>query len=237
MKAQVGHLFGMRRTEQEGEHWITISDLMAGLMMVFLFISIALMRTAFFERDKIKEVAVAYRDGQVAINHALWKEFESDLPEWEAELDAETLSIEFKSPEVLFEAGKIELQPRFVEILNDFFPRYLAVIKQFEAAIEEVRIEGHTSSDWDAANGEAEVYFKNMWLSQGRTRSVLEYVYNLPTVAEDQAWIKDNVVAVGFSFSRLVFDERGGEDRDASRRVVFRVVTNAEFQIRKILTE
>lgn len=172
MKAQMRHLFGTRRTEQEGEHWMTISDLMAGLMMVFLFISIALMRTAFLERDKIKEVAVAYRDGQIAINRALWEEFESDLPKWEAELDAATLAIEFKSPEVLFETGEIALQPRFVEILNDFFPRYLAVLKQFEAAIEEVRIEGHTSSDWDAATGEAEAYFKNMWLSQGRTRGV-----------------------------------------------------------------
>ena len=237
MKAQMGHLFGTRRTEQEGEHWMTISDLMAGLMMVFLFISIALMRTAFLERDKIKEVAVAYRDGQVAINRALWKEFESDLPKWEAELDAETLAIEFKSPEVLFETGEIALQPRFVEILNDFFPRYLAVIKQFETAIEEVRIEGHTSSDWDAATGEAEAYFKNMWLSQGRTRSVLEYVYNLPTVTEDRMWVKANLAAVGFSFSRLVVDEAGREDRDASRRVVFRIVTNAEYQIRKILTE
>lgn len=237
MNTQMRHLLGTRPTQQEGEHWMTISDLMAVLMMVFLFISIALMRTAFIERDKIKEVAVAYRDGQEAINRALWKEFASDLPKWEAELDAATLAIEFKSPEVLFETGKIELQPRFVEILNDFFPRYLAVIKQFEDAIEEVRIEGHTSSDWDAATGEAEVYFKNMWLSQGRTRSVLEYIYNLPVATEDQAWIKANVVAVGFSFSRLVFDEAGHEDRDASRRVVFRVVTNAEFQIRKILTE
>lgn len=121
MKAQMGHLFRTRRTEQEGEHWMTISDLMAGLMMVFLFISIALMRTAFLERDKIKEVAVAYRDGQVAINCALWEEFENDLPKWEAELDAATLAIEFKSPVVLFETGEIALQPRFVEILNDFF--------------------------------------------------------------------------------------------------------------------
>ncbi len=237
MSVQVKHLFGARQTEQVGEHWMTISDLMAGLMMVFLFISIALMHTALIERDKVKEVAIAYRDGQIAINSALWQEFESDLPEWEAELDAQTLSIEFKSPEVLFETGKIELQPRFVEILNDFFPRYLAVIKQFESAIEEVRIEGHTSSDWDTASGEAEVYFKNMWLSQGRTRSVLEYVYNLPAVAEDLVWVKANLVAVGFSFSRLVFDETGREDRDASRRVVFRIITNAEFQIRKILTE
>jgi hypothetical protein len=61
-------MFGENRSLDDGEHWLTISDLMAGLMMVFLFIAIALMRSAFIERDKIKDVAVAYREGQVAIN-------------------------------------------------------------------------------------------------------------------------------------------------------------------------
>ena len=58
----------------EEVHWLSVSDLMAGLMMVFLFISIALMRNAFLERDKvqiekdkIKEIAVAYQQNQVAI--------------------------------------------------------------------------------------------------------------------------------------------------------------------------
>ena len=44
--------------EDSGEHWLSVSDLMAGLMMVFLFVSIALMRDALIERDKIKEVAI-----------------------------------------------------------------------------------------------------------------------------------------------------------------------------------
>ena len=237
MSSRMERMFGENRSLDEGEHWLTISDLMAGLMMVFLFIAIALMRSAFIERDKIKDVAVAYREGQVAINEALWKEFEDDLGKWEAVLDRETLSIEFESPEVLFKTGEISLQPRFVEILDDFFPRYLLVLKPFENVIEEIRIEGHTSSDWTTALGEADAYFKNMWLSQGRTRSVLEYVYNISAVVEDREWIKDNVAAVGFSSSRLVRDEAGQEDLDASRRVVFRILTNAETQIRRILTD
>lgn len=129
MSSRMERVFGGNRALDEGEHWLTISDLMAGLMMVFLFIAIALMRSAFIESDKIKDVAVAYREGQVAINEALWKEFENDLGKWEAVLDRETLSIEFESPEVLFKTGEISLQPRFVEILDNFFPRYLLVLK------------------------------------------------------------------------------------------------------------
>ena len=59
----------------EENHWISVADLMAGLMMVFLFIAVALMRSAFLERDKIKDIAVAYQDNQVAIYNALMDEF------------------------------------------------------------------------------------------------------------------------------------------------------------------
>ena len=54
-------LLNPKATEQEESHWLSVSDLMAGLMMVFLFIAIALMRQAFVERDKVQEVAVAYQ--------------------------------------------------------------------------------------------------------------------------------------------------------------------------------
>ena len=64
------------------EHWMSVSDLMAGLMMIFLFIAIALMRDAFEERDKIKQVAIAYQENQVAIYDALMDEFEDDLETW-----------------------------------------------------------------------------------------------------------------------------------------------------------
>lgn len=226
--------FDLHDVEQE-DHWISVSDLMAGLMMVFLFISIALMRSAFVERDKIQEVAVAYEENQVAIYEALLKEFKDDLQKWGAKIDRASLSVEFLSPEVLFGRGDITLKPRFRDILADFFPRYLEVLKRFRDSIQEIRIEGHTSSIWNARTSEDEAYFKNMALSQGRTRSVLEYVYQLGQVADDRPWIKKTAAAVGFSSSHPKMTADGKEDRDASRRVSFRVITNAESQIRKII--
>lgn len=218
-----------------GEHWLSVSDLMSGLMMVFLFVSIALMRDAMIERDKIKEVAVAYQENQVELYNALHDEFKSDLKRWDAEIDKDTLSFEFKSPDVLFDTGKITLKPAFKEILNNFFPRYLAVLMNFRDSIDEVRIEGHTSSVWNHGSTEDEAYFNNMELSQGRTRSVLLYAYEINGIAENRAWVKENVAAVGFSSSRLIKKFDGSEDRERSRRVSFRVITNAETQIRKIL--
>ena len=44
------------KKDQDNEHWVSMSDLMAGLMMVFMFISIAYMHYVRIEKEKIKEV-------------------------------------------------------------------------------------------------------------------------------------------------------------------------------------
>ena len=221
--------------ESEESHWLSVSDLMAGLMMVFLFISVALMRDAFLERDQIKEIAVAYQENQVAIYNSLMSEFEKDLDKRQADIDGETLSFVFKSPDVLFDRGEALIKPKFKVILDDFFPRYMSVLRGYLDSINEVRIEGHTSSVWNQWTNDSEAYFKNMELSQGRTRSVLNYVYNLKNIESERQWIKRNIAAVGFSSAKLIIDKTGKEDRSRSRRVTFRVITNSETQIRKIL--
>ena len=203
--------------------------------MVFLFISVALMREAFLERDQIKEIAVAYQENQVAIYNSLMSEFEKDLDKWQADIDGETLSFVFKSPDVLFDRGEALIKPKFKVILDDFFPRYMSVLRGYLDSINEVRIEGHTSSVWNQWTNDSEAYFKNMELSQGRTRSVLNYVYNLKNIESERQWIKRNIAAVGFSSAKLIIDKTGKEDRSRSRRVTFRVITNSETQIRKIL--
>lgn len=221
----------------EEQHWLSVSDLMAGLMMVFLFIAVVFMRNAWVEKERVTEVAVAYQENQVALYQALMTEFEDDLEQWEAAIDDTTLSFTFQSPEVLFATGSTELQQRFRDILTDFFPRYLSVLMQFSESINEVRIEGHTSSVWGMNTPEDEAYFNNMELSQGRTRTVLNHVYGLDEVTPLKGWVKANVAAVGFSSSRLELTDEGVEDREASRRVSFRVITNADTQIRKILEQ
>ena len=117
-------IFGKPHPRESGhetsEHWISVSDLMSGLMMVFLFISIALMRHALIERDKIKEVAVAYQNSQVALYDALLLEFKRDLVRWNAEIDRDTLAFQFKSPDILFGLGSSTMRPEFKAVLNGF---------------------------------------------------------------------------------------------------------------------
>ncbi|MCF1457095.1 MAG: OmpA family protein [Shewanella sp.] len=226
-------LFGTSKGAQEsGEHWLTVSDLMAGLMMVFLFIAIVFMMITQQENDKIKDVAVAYQQNQVTIYEALQQEFKDDLDKWGATIDQETLAFNFQSPDVLFANNETRLSAAYKDILDDFFPRYINVLKPYRDSLDEIRIEGHTSSVGLRGSTEAEAYFYNMRLSQGRTRAVLEYGYAL--MPEEADWIKANIAAVGFSSSRLVMKD-GVEDAAKSRRVSFRAITNADIQIKRIL--
>lgn len=230
-------IFGKsQKTKSVEDHWLSISDLMAGLMIVFLFISIVLMRNALQERDKIKEIAAAYQDNKVNIYDALMKEFEADLVEWDAEIDKDDLAFNFNSPDVLFGIGSMRIKPRFKVVLGDFFPRYIKVMNSFKTSIEEVRIEGHTSSRWNHDSSEDEAYFQNMILSQGRTRSVLAHIYGLDAVIDERNWIKSNIAAVGYSSSKLILED-GIEDSDRSRRVSFRIITSSETEILKIIGE
>jgi outer membrane protein OmpA-like peptidoglycan-associated protein len=230
-------IFGVNKShESSEEHWLSVSDLMAGLMMVFLFIAIAFMRDVSIEKDKIKDVAVAYQENQVAIFDALNTEFGQELSKWRASVDKETLSFQFNSPEVLFDTGESQLKPEFKNILNSFIPRYLSVLEAFKSSIDEVRIEGHTSSEWADNTSEDRAYFLNMELSQNRTRSVLTYSYLVPELNEEQkSWVKSNFAAVGLASSRMKLNEDGSENKERSRRVSFRVITNADIQIRKII--
>lgn len=229
-------IFGSAQPKEDGDHWLTVSDLMAGLMMVFLFIAIAFMRHVSIERDKIKDVAVAYQENQVAIFEALTKEFQSDLDKWKASIDQETLAFQFNSPEVLFASGESNLKPEFKTILSEFIPRYLSVLDVYKDSIDEIRIEGHTSSEWGVDTDPNDAYFLNMNLSQDRTQSVLRYSYFLDNLSKvQQAWIKSSFAAVGLASSHLKFNVDGTENKEKSRRVSFRVITNADIQIRKIL--
>ncbi|MCU7965188.1 MULTISPECIES: OmpA family protein [Shewanella] len=226
-------IFGTSNGAQDsGEHWLTVSDLMAGLMMVFLFIAIVFMMITQKENDKIKDVAVAYQENQVAIYQALEDEFKNDLDKWGATIDKETLAFNFQSPDVLFANNETRLSDAYKEILNDFFPRYIKVLTPYRDSLDEIRIEGHTSSLGLRGSTEAQAYFYNMQLSQGRTRSVLEYGYSL--MPNDSEWIKANIAAVGFSSSRLIM-KNNVEDEAMSRRVSFRAITNADIQIKRIL--
>jgi outer membrane protein OmpA-like peptidoglycan-associated protein len=240
---------GKAETSKE-EHWIPLSDLMTGLMMMFLLVAIVFMLKVESDAEKVKQLkivaerqaeqmkraALLYDEMREQLYRDLEKEFRDDLPRWKAQLDRD-LAIRFEEPEILFDTGKAALKPRFMAILEDFFPRYLRILsaERYRESIEEIRIEGHTSTIWNAQTTGDVAYFKNMELSQSRTRSTLEYVLALAPVAERKLWLIAKMTANGLSFSRPRLNADSSENREASQRVEFRVRTNAEARIAEVL--
>jgi outer membrane protein OmpA-like peptidoglycan-associated protein len=175
------------------------------------------------------------RETEHKLNDRLHAAFGPKLKDWGAEIDPASLILRFQRPDVLFETGSATLRPEFKKILNELFPEYIRILYEFRNDLEEVRIEGHTSSEWSSQTSDIQAYFLNMALSQDRTRAVLEYGLtetNLPP--EHAAWARKLITANGLSSSRPR-EVNGEENREASRRVEFRVLTRAKEQLLKIV--
>lgn len=220
------------------EHWIAVSDLMSGLMMLFLLISVMYLVIVERKNDEIERIVVLYEDLREELYQDLQTEFAADLPLWGAEL-GEDLKLRFTNTELLFEEGESSLKPEFSLILSDFFPRYMGILTSatYRSEITEVRIEGHTSSSWSQARDSDDAYLRNMALSQERTRTTLGYILGLESVAHEKQWLRERLTANGLSSSQLITAADGQEDAERSRRVEFVVVTDAETRLSTILQE
>lgn len=215
--------------------WISVSDLMAGLMMVFLFIAVIYAKDADSRAKNVTEIVNEWQDSELEIYRALEREFKDDLPKWNAEIDRDSLTIRFLSPEILFKAGKAELTDKFKTVLDDFMPRYIdLLISRFDTKIDEVRIEGHTSSEWSSSVSDSEAFIRNMQLSQARTRTVLDYSINMTGTQYFTPWMIKRVGAHGLSSARLIMRD-GVEDKKRSRRVEFTIKTKTKEAMFRIL--
>lgn len=216
----IGKHFNSHGQESE-EHWVSISDVMAGLMVIFLFIAISYMLNAQLtmnqiskQNETIQKLHDTYKNLKDQLAKELQIEFEGDIDKqkqfqsnWQGYLNMETLSIGFKQP---FQVGDSVVPEDFQLVLSDFFPRYIAVLAQteYKAEIEEIRIEGHTSSEWSDPVSVDVAFIKNMELSQNRARNVLDHVLEMddPQVFRNKVWLKKKVTANGLSSSQLVLN-------------------------------
>lgn len=215
--------------------WMSVSDLMTGLMVIFLFVAISYM----VEVQKNQSVIVNYQDTKNKLHDKLVSEFAGDTAKWQMSIGKD-LSLKFNNPTVLFESGKKELTPQFKEILDDFLPRYFDILLNdtLRDRIQEIRIEGHTD-DVPAPQYNPDPYIGNVILSQRRALSVVEYYREMDCFKsyseEEQKQIEFWLTANGFSYGKAL-DNDGNYimlsnkqiNRDLSRRVEIRIVTNGD---------
>jgi outer membrane protein OmpA-like peptidoglycan-associated protein len=252
-------------SEDNNVYALSIADAMAGMMLILLiaFLAIFLQIKPLLNQSKeiteLKEKlkistneAQKYFSMKREIYNALVTEFDSDLKVWNARIDENTLAFILENSNNGFKQGSDLIPNEFNLMLNQFVPRYIHVISKYQEHINEIRIEGHTSSEWsDNINkciGSSESckqtdYIKNMALSQARAMSVLNHILRMEKI-ENRIWVRSKLTANGLSSSHLLCGVEklpcdnisvSQENREASRRVEFSIRTDAESKIAEIL--
>lgn len=200
--------------KEDNDQWMSISDMMSVMMFIFMIIAIIYARS--FEAEPAEKCDALFKE--------IKNEFDEDFERWKVSLD-EDLTIRFDAPQVQFAPQSYEIRPYFQDVLFEFWPRYIFLLKNHNDDIKEIRIEGHTSKRWGNLSQE-QAYFKNMKLSQDRTRSILEYVFTLET-ATSKEWMRQYITANGLSSSQPEINEDGTYSPKKSRRVEFRSISKA----------
>lgn len=229
-------------------NWISFSDIMTGLMVIFMFIAISYIvevQKKQKERDIIFEEFKATKE---QLYSELENEFKDDFKKWQVELDKD-LSIKFTNPEVLFESGQTTIRPYFAQILDDFLPRYFNVLLQekYKDKIAEIRIEGHTDTV-AALKYDRDPYIGNVILSQLRSAQVLKYFRNMEYYKKlskkNELRLQFWLTANGLSYGRTLDDDKqltavSGKpaNNNFSRRVEFRIITTSESLVERVLKE
>lgn len=225
------------------DYWVSLSDMMTGLMVIFLFIAISYIQRTNQNikvisdiQSKVDSLVTSYEDTRLKMKLKLDSIFKNDFSKWNANLDS-NLVFRFSNDSLLFEVGQSITKTQFSKILSEFFPKYFDVLLNFRDKIEEIRIEGHTDSDGS--------YLQNLELSQNRARNVMirlrenTYYRNLPESQKEllNFWIN----ATGYSYSRtfddnenFTKDTRKPENKAKSRRVEFRIITKSEKILKAI---
>jgi len=215
--------------------WMSVSDLMTGLMVIFLFVAVAYM----IQVQDNQSVLTEYVETKQHLHDRLVNEFKGDTAKWKMVVGRD-LSMKFREPEVLFAQGSDELQPKFMEILDEFIPRYLEILltDSLRSRIREIRIEGHTD-DLRMVKFGSDPYLSNVLLSQKRAYNVLSYIRNLESFENYTAdqrklldfWFTANGLSYGKALDskdRYAALSHDSIDRAKSRRVEFRIVTTGE---------
>lgn len=220
-----------RSDDVETEYWLSYSDMMAALLLVFILI---ITLTMFHARKQFDEKQLQLEEQQVVIKEQQEKldkiiGVRGDLVEaLKAEFDGTDLSVSVDSntgaitldSSILFDVNKYDIKQSGADFLKAFLPRYLGVLlndnnKQY---ISEIIIEGHTDT-----NG---TYMHNLELSQDRALSVASFcLQDGSSILGSEVELNELrkiITANGRAYSDPVLNEDGTVNLKKSRRVEFK---------------
>ncbi|MTI71441.1 MAG: OmpA family protein [Firmicutes bacterium] len=228
--------------KEENSFWISISDLMAGVLIIFILLFIFKMldyqgeiekkEVATHELNKIqdelkqtKQKVIELSSTKLKIIALLKEEFEKE--EIDIVIDENTGAIKLREG-ILFDTSKSTIKPDGKVFLQEFIPVYLRILlenEEIRQELGEIIIEGHTD--------DVSTYIYNLKLSQDRAFNVVKYLISKEFKYQNKDLLKKYLTANGKSYSNLIYKD-GKVDRESSRRVEFKFKLKEEETLLEI---
>lgn len=214
--------------------WLSVSDLMTGLMVIFLFISIAYISKVQQNQTVLRD----FVDNKKELHGKLMDEFKAEREAGTISIRGD-LSMRFERAQTLFPQGSDQLTPQFKHQLAVIMPKYFdLLLKNQKDDIKEIRIEDHTD-DTPYPQLDKDPFMANLILSQHRALNVMYYIRSLQSFKKrsrkEKILLDHWLTASGLSYGRAL--DADGNDAMASgkpinakksRRVEIRIITSDE---------
>ncbi len=199
--------------DQGNIFWVTMSDLMLGLAIIFITLFVLAMTG--FNQKSVQQQRVKM---EVA------KKIESELQKQHIDAKMDRMTGDLKIPSsALFEVNSYVLKPEGKQFLDKLTPIYVNTIfssPKLVNNIDSIIIVGHTDSQAFAGLTDINDQFVyNMDLSTKRANSVAAYMLEGKYKPEYNEGFRHMITVEGRSFNDLILDDQGNEDMAKSRRV------------------
>lgn len=203
--------------EEENVFWVTMTDLLLGLAIIFMTLFILAMTG--FTQSKLQQQAT---QSEVA------KELTQNMKEQKIDAAIDKLTGQVKISDLeLFELNSYKLSRKGEKYLDKFIPIYINTIfsnPKLYDKISNIVIQGHTDSQtFKNVSSKEEQFTKNMDLSLKRANSVSEYIFKTGYNRKYTDKLTKTIVVEGKSFIEPVLTN-GKEDYAKSRRVELKLI-------------
>lgn len=220
-----------KKHSEETSYWITFSDLMSSLLIVFLLVSVFMLLDYKKEAESAEAIANELKESRTqlekftAINDDIIKKIKEEFGDAVYIDDTGTLTLQ---SDLLFDMGKSSLKPEGKEFIRTTMPRYFEILLgdvEIKENIATIFIEGYTDDQGD--------YQFGLDLSHDRALSVYTFIYNDPAFASYKDDLKDYITLTGRSETGYV-ERLPGESDDEWRKRNRRVEIKFELKYHEL---